>query len=109
MARSQWPDVTVRYTLVYSGRATARRDIDTDIDTRCSRPHRRVGPASHLLESAMRRFVSFVPLLMIAGSLSAVLAACASSGTPSPDEHSPTDRIVVTDPNGRVIRTTDSY
>jgi hypothetical protein len=57
----------------------------------------------------MRRLLSFVPRLVIAGWLSGVLAGCASSGTPSPDEHSPTDRIVSTNGNGQVTRTTDSY
>ncbi len=47
--------------------------------------------------------------MVIAGSLSGMLAACASGGTPSPDEHAPTDRIVTTDQSGRVIHTTDYY
>jgi hypothetical protein len=57
----------------------------------------------------MRSLLSSVPGLVIAGSLSGVLVACASSGTPSPDEHAPTQRIVATGEDGRVIQTTDYY
>lgn len=57
----------------------------------------------------MRGFLPSVPGLVIAGSLSGVLAACASSGTPSPDEHTPTDRIVATDATGHALHTTDYY
>ena len=57
----------------------------------------------------MRWHPSSVPCLVIAGSLSGVLVACASSGTPSPDEHAPTQRIVATGGNGQVIQTTDYY
>ena len=57
----------------------------------------------------MRWLLSSVPYLVIAGSLSGVLVACASSGTPSPDEHAPTQRIVATGENGLVIQTTDYY
>jgi hypothetical protein len=57
----------------------------------------------------MRRLLSSVPRLVIAGFWSAMLAGCASTGTPAPDDHSPTDRIIATDQNGRVIRTTDYY
>lgn len=47
--------------------------------------------------------------LIIAGSLTGVLGACASTGTPSPDDHAPTDRVVITDQNGHSIHTTDYY
>jgi hypothetical protein len=57
----------------------------------------------------MRRLLSSVPRLVITGFLSGMLAACASTGTPTPDEHNPTDRIVGTDQNGRMIHTTDYY
>lgn len=57
----------------------------------------------------MRRLLSSVPRLVIAGSLTGMLGACASSGTPSPDDHPPTDRVITTDQNGQVIRTTDYY
>ncbi|MFI5250254.1 MAG: hypothetical protein ACHQTF_09790 [Gemmatimonadales bacterium] len=57
----------------------------------------------------MHRLLTSVTRVVIAASLPAVLAACASSGAPSPDDHPPTDRIVATDPNGRVIHTTDYY
>jgi hypothetical protein len=56
----------------------------------------------------MRRLLSSAARLVIAGSLAGALAACASSGTPSPDDHSPTDRVVATDRNG-TLRTTDTY
>jgi hypothetical protein len=57
----------------------------------------------------MRRPLSSVPRLVMAGSLSGMLAACASGGVPTPDEHSPTDRIVAVDANGRTIHTNDYY
>lgn len=57
----------------------------------------------------MRRLLSSVPRLVIAGSLSGVFAACASTGTPSPDDHSQSERVVITDPNGHMMHTTDNY
>jgi hypothetical protein len=57
----------------------------------------------------MRRLLSSVPRLVIAGSVSGMLVACASGGVPTPDEHSPTDRIVAVDANGSAIHTNDYY
>jgi hypothetical protein len=38
--------------------------------------------------------------LITAGSLCGVLGGCASTGTPSPDDHQPTDRIAAIGPSG---------
>lgn len=55
----------------------------------------------------MRRAPRPFTRLVIAGSLSGVFAACASTGTSSPDDHQPADRVVATDQNGHAIHTTD--
>lgn len=51
-----------------------------------------------------------VSCLMIAGSLTGVLAGCASTGntTPAPGDP-PVDRVVAVDQNGHSVHTTDSY
>jgi hypothetical protein len=56
----------------------------------------------------MHRLLSSVSRVVTAGFFG-VLTACASTSTPTPDEHNPTERIVGTDQSGRMIHTTDYY